>query len=160
VLRRSLFLGLTILLGAVLVWLVVNSRKEEARIASVPGEIVRTAKSSPTRALLPKDLDPSGSRADLRAREKAGRGNKSRIAHLDLVVRNLGSSPYSDPAVRLEWINSRGAPVGAETKVLPGVVRPGQAISVSGVVVEAVPEQAVRCNISILHADVVPAAAK
>jgi hypothetical protein len=158
--RKSLFLGLTLMLGVVLVWLILRARKEEARAVAAPAEIVRKAKSSPTRALWPGDLDASQSRAQLGAARKNAEGKGARTARLDLVVRNTGATAYSDPALRLEWIGAGGATVGAETRVVPGTIQPGQALTVGGIVVGGVPEDAVRCNVSVLHADLAAGSAK
>ena len=75
-LRRSLFWGLTLMLGAVLVWLIINGRREEARQAAGPTEVVKTANLSATRVAAPSDLEVVGSSV-----EASTKGDNAAGAH-------------------------------------------------------------------------------
>ena len=85
--RKSIFLGMMVLLGAVLVSLVLSGRKEEQRQAAAPTEIVKTAKATATRSMVPEDLDVGESRVELTAADR----NQKHTAE------PAGSLPAGDP---------------------------------------------------------------
>lgn len=150
-LRRSLFWGLTLMLGAVLVWLIINGRKEEARLASAPSEVVQTARLSATRAIAPGDLEV--------AEAEVGRINRETALEQlgPVVIRNRGSVAYHGTMLRLQCLDSAGKLLDTRTHLAPDTIAPGQNITVGGIALEKVPHSTFRYRISIAYSDLGPA---
>jgi hypothetical protein len=150
-LRKSLFWGLTLMLGAVLVWLIINGRKEEARQAAAPTEIVQTARLSPTRVVAPKDLAIVASNA-LGAIKT---GKSEPIGPIE--IRNNGRIAYHAVMLRLACLDSNGKVLDTKSRLVPDTIQPGQSLTVSDFAPENVPAQAVRYRISIAYSNLGPA---
>jgi hypothetical protein len=154
--RKSIFLGLMLMLGTVLVWLILKARKE-AQTPGTPVEIVRTAKSSPTRVIGPQDLDVAESRMEI---PPAGRGQTKtaeRSSHAYVVIRNHGTVAYHDFMLKLTCLGSNGKVIDTQTRLVPGTIQPGQTLTVDDIAIDNLPEGTVRCHISILYSDLGPA---
>ncbi len=145
--RRSLFWGLTLLLGAVLVWLIINGRKEESRLASAPSEVVQTAKLSPTRAVAPSDLEvaePDTARTDRKdLPDQLG----------PVAIHNRGSVAYHGTMLRLQCLDSSGKVLDTRTLLVPETIAPGQTITVGPITLEKVQHSTVRYHIGIAYSD-------
>ncbi len=150
-LRRSLFWGLTLMLSAVLVWLIINGRKEEARLASAPSEVVQTAKLSPTRAIAPSDLEV--------AESNVVRTNREDTPELlgPVAIRNRGHVAYHGTMLRLQCLDSSGKVVDTRTRLAPDTIAPGQSITITDITLEKVPRSTIRYHISIAFSDLGPA---
>ncbi len=146
--RRSLFWGLTLLLVAVLVWLIINGRKEESRRASAPSEVVQTAKLSPTRAVAPSDLEV--------AEPDAARTNRGDLPDQlgPVAIHNRGSVAYHGTMLRLRCLDSSGKVLDTRTLLVPETIAPGQTITVGPIALEKVPHGTVRYHIGIAFSDV------
>lgn len=150
-LRKSLFGGLTLMLCAVLVWLVINGRKEESRLAAGPAEIVQTAKTSSTRVMAPGDLEVTESRAGIPT------GSAQRIAIGRIAISNRGKISYHDVMLRISCLGSGGSVLNTQNRLVEGTIQPGQTLTVDDIVVADPPRGAVRCTVSILYSDLGPA---
>jgi hypothetical protein len=152
VFRKSIFLGLMLMLGTVLVWLILRARKE-AQVPGTPVEIVRTAKSSPTRVIGPHDLDAAESRVEILP---AGRGQMKtagRSSHVHVVIRNHGTVAYHDFMLKLTCLGSNGKVIDTQTRLVPGTIQPGQTLTVDDIAIDNLPEGTARCRISVLYSD-------
>jgi hypothetical protein len=154
--RKSIFLGLMLMLGTMLVWLILKARKE-AQAPGAPVEIVRTAKSSPTRVIIPQDLDAAESRVEI---PPAGRGQTKiaeRSSHAHVVIRNHGTVAYHDFMLKLTCLGSNGKVIDTQTRLVPGTIQPGETLTADDIAIDNLPEGTVRCRISVLYADLGPA---
>jgi hypothetical protein len=156
--RKSIFLGLMLMLGAVLVWLILKARKEEAQTARAPVEIVRTARLSPTRAIGPKDLDATESRVEIIPSGRGQTKTAGRSAHAHVVIRNHGTVAYRDIMLKLTCLGGNGKVIDTRTRLVPETIQPGQTLTVNDMAIENLPNDTVRCRISILYSDLGPAA--
>ena len=153
--RKSIFWGLTLMLGTLLVWLVVRARKQEAQIATAPAptEIVRSAKPSPTRVIAPKDLDAGQSQVQFASMVSGASKSGGRSALLHVVIRNRGSVPYHNVMLKLTWIGASGKAIDSQTHLVPDTIQPGQTLDDGEVALEGAPGGSVKCTIAILHSD-------
>jgi hypothetical protein len=149
--RRSLFWGLTLMLGAVLVWLIINGRKEEARQATAPAEVVKTASLSPTRVVAPKDLEIVASNA-------MGAIKASRSEPIGpIAIRNNGKISYHAIMLSLAYLDGNDRVLDTRSRLVPDTIQPGQSFTVSDFPLEDVPARAVRYRISIAYSNFGPA---
>jgi hypothetical protein len=158
--RKSLFLGMMVLLGAVLVSLVLSERKEEKRLASAPSEIVKTAKATPTRSLAPGDLDIAESRVKLIAPDRNQKNAAGPVARCQLVIRNHGQIAYHDVVLKLRCLGSNGKDLDFRTQLVPETIRPGQVLTIRDATIDKLPPGTARCTFSVLYANIGPAPAR
>ena len=159
-LRKSIFLGMTVLLGAVLVSLVLSGRKEEKRLASASSEIVRTAKATPTRSMAPGDLDVGESRVELVAPDRNQKNAAGPVARCQLVIRNHGQIAYHDVMLRLQCLGIRGKDLDYRTQLVPETIQPGQILTIRDVTIDKIPPGTARCLLSVFYANLGPAPAR
>jgi hypothetical protein len=145
------------MLGAVLVWLILKARKEEAQTPGAPVEIVRTAKSSPTRVIGPKDLDATESRVEIPPTGRGQTKTAERSSHAHVVIRNHGTVAYRDVMLKLTCLGSNGKVIDTQTRLVPETIQPGQTLTVDDIAINDLPNGTVRCRISILYSDLGPA---
>jgi hypothetical protein len=159
--RRSLFLGLTLMLAAVLVYLVIQGKRQEKVKQSTPHpvEIVRESTPSLTRVLSPEGLAIVESKMELVAgNPQADPAEPAGItATHRFLLRNSGRAAYHSVGLKLTYFG-RGNKV-LETRIVPAVepMQPGQERSISELKVEHVPSGSVRCEAKIAYADLEPA---
>jgi hypothetical protein len=149
--RRSIFWGLTLMLSTVLVWLVMQGRKEEAKQAAAPTEIVQTAESSPTRVVAPNDLE---------ATEASGAGAATAgmpPALGPVAIRNQGKFSYHAVMLRISCLGSGGKVLVTRTHLAPETIPPGQTVTVGDVTLKDVPRGTTSYRIGILYCDLGPA---
>ncbi len=139
--RKYLFLGLTAMLGAVFVYLVVQSRRAERRVISPgPVEIVRTSRPSATRAIAPADLSAGMCRV-------SGSG-------IEVQIRNGGRSSYHNIMLQLSFLAKNNSPLGTRKQLVRDTVPGGGMISASGIQLQDLPAGAARCTAQVLYADI------
>ena len=158
--RKSIFWGLTMMLATVLIWLVVQARKQEAKTATAPAEIVRSAKSSPTRVIAPKDLDAGESQVEFASMVSGAPKSGGRSALLHIVIRNRGAVPYHNVMLKLTWVGASGKAIDSQTHMVRDTIEPGQTLTDGDVALEDVPNGSVKCTIVILHSDLGQAQAR
>ena len=149
--RKSIFWGLTLMLGTVLVWLIIQGRKEETRLAAAPSEIVKTAKSSFTRVIAPSDLDAEESRLEITTKTPAP-GAVGQV-----VIHNRGKVAYHGVMLKVSCLGSGGKLLDTRTQLVPETIAAGQTLTVGGIVLDTGPRGTVRCSVSILYSDLGPA---
>jgi hypothetical protein len=112
--RRSLFIGLTVMLAAVLVSLVIKGRQQEKKNAAAAAasrviEVVKQYKPTPTRVIAPQDLVVEPSQPP--------------------VVRNNGKIPYTNPELEITF--SKGnTEVSTEKRKIDKTIQPGETVPI------------------------------
>lgn len=135
------------MLGAVLVWLIISGRKEEAKQAAAgTTEALKDAKLSATRIVAPGDLE---------AVESDSAGTETNQAAL--VIRNRGSLPYHGVLLQVSCLGNKGEVLATKIRLVPDTIPPGQSVTVKGPVIEEAAPGTVRYGISIVYADLGPA---
>ena len=158
--RKSLFLGMMVLLGAVLVSLVLSGRKQELQQAAAPAEIVKTAKATPTRSMAPEDLDAGESKVELTVAARNRKNAAGPGARCRLVIRNRGRIAYHDLMLKLQCLGSGGKHVGELTQPVPETIQPGQVLTIPEVIIDTLPAGTARCAVSVSYAHLGPAPAR
>jgi hypothetical protein len=158
--RKSIFLGMMVLLGAVLVSLVLSGRKEEQRQAAAPTEIVKTAKATATRSMVPEDLDVGESRVELTAADRNQKHTAEPQARCRLVIRNHGRIAYHDLVLKLQCLGSSGKHLGQLTQLVPETIQPGQVLTIPEVLIDKLPAGTAKCTLSVLYANLGSAPAR
>jgi hypothetical protein len=150
--RKALFGGLTLMLAAVLVWLIIKGRQEEARQAAAPKEIFKTAKSSATRVVAPNDLD---------AIDPSGSGRTPKAGTLGQVtIRNRGNSTYHNVMLKVSYLDGAGNVLDTKNRLVLDTIEPGQDFAVGEISAENAPKGTSRCSVSILYSELGPAPLK
>ena len=154
-LRKTLFWGLTLMLVAVIVSLVVRSRREEKKQASTIGEVVRQSKPTATRALSPQDLVIVEAKMDLAAADgkPLAKDQSTATAHHQVVVRNDGPVEYSNMQLKFTYLDRADKVLESKTYVVAKPIPPGQTVSLGDISIDGVPAAATHCVTKILYAD-------
>ncbi len=159
--RKSLFFGLTLMLAAVLVYLVIQGRHRERlrQTNAQPVEVIRNSPPSLTRVIAPSDLEIVESKMELgTVASKQGQGAQPRpTASHRIVIRDDGSAAYHSFALKITYFGRSNKVLESRTVPVAEVLQPGQARSVSEVKVEDVPADTVRCEVTVAYADLEPA---
>jgi hypothetical protein len=147
--RKSLFWGLTLVLVAALVSLIIRGRQLEKQQAEKPAEVVEQSPSSPIRVLQPDDLHIVNS---------SMQHDSGTMAVHEIKIRNNGIVPYNGICVAFVYLNQAGKVIQTRNQILVGVtVFPGQNHSAANIRVEEVPASATKVQLSILSADMLDA---
>jgi hypothetical protein len=159
-LRKNLFLGLTIMLGAVLVYLLMQSREEEKEKREARStEIIKTSKPSRTRVIYPRDLEIADSSMELV--EPAAGSTTDDSAGLQathrIVIRNGGAVWYHDPLLKLSYLDRDGIVLETRTHAATGDVSPGTTHSFGDFHLEDIPPKTASCKLRILYSDITTA---
>jgi len=156
--RRSVFWGLTVVLVAVLVSLIVQSRRLETQSAPTVTEVVKTAQSSPIRVIAPQDLMVVGS--DIRlvnpSTESAPAADAGSAAELEVSVDNRGSEPYTGVLLRFTYLGSANNALRSQDYLVEKQLPPGQITSTGTIKMDDVPKNTVKCEVTIVSADFEP----
>ncbi len=152
-LRKSLFWGLTLMLVAVLAWLVIRSRREEKLQAAKMVEIVKESKPSTTRVLSPQDLAVVEAGMTLASPEGGAEAKTKATAHHQVAIRNTGSTEYVSVTLRFNYLGRGDRLLGSKTCIVDKPLPAGQTVSLGDISVEEAPAAAVDCKIQIIAAD-------
>lgn len=151
--RRSIFLGLMVLLGSVLVYLILSARKQEKRAAAPAPEIVRQSKPSATRVLSHTDLQVTGTTMEI-LRPPAPPGSAPRIsARQSVTIRNRGATSYAGLMLRLTYLTASGSTIETRSHQVSVKVLAGESVQLNDVVIEGLPASVKSCSVSIVWAD-------
>jgi hypothetical protein len=156
--RKSVFWGLTLVLVAVLVWLIVQSRRLEKQSTPTVTEVVKTAQSSPIRLVAPQDLKVV--RSEVRfikpATENAPIADPQPAAELEVSIENRGPDPYINVQLRFTFLGGANNALGSQNHLVDKPLPPGQTTTVGIIKVDDVPKNAVKCGVTIVSADFEP----
>lgn len=143
--RKSLFWGLTLVLIAALISLIVRGRKLEQQQATHAVERFEEATPSPTMVLSPPDLQIEDETMPAKSKDK--------ILHR-FSIHNTGSTPYSRIQLRFRYMDNHGKIISKATRLLDRAIMPGAVIDVTDMTKEGLPASAVSFSITILSADI------
>jgi hypothetical protein len=154
--RRYLFLGLTLMLGTVLVYLVIESRRSEQTAAKMRNtELVLQSPASATRAVAPDDLTVDGCRIRLTpAADTRGKSNGA----VDIDIRNSGPAAYHNFMVRIALFGSSNQLIETRQRLLRESLAPGATLSAALIPLEKVPNATTGCKAEVIYAEVQPGA--
>ncbi len=143
--RKSLFWGLTLVLVAALVSLIIRGRRLEKQQAEISMEVIEQSQASPIRVLQPDDL-----RIESSTMQREG----AHTALHEIQIRNTGTVPYGGIHLAFVYLDSSGKVLFTRTHPLGSAkILPGQTYAAPGIRVEEVPAAATKFQISILSAD-------
>jgi len=149
--RKSLLWGLTLVLVAAIISLVIQGRRMEKQADARTVEVDRQSESMPTRVLVPQDLEIVNSTMQLDSRSAAARG---------VEIRNNGSVPYSRMQLLFAFLDRNGKVLATKTHLIARSVMPGNSIRVADITMDEIPTSAVTSKVSILYADIGPVPAQ
>jgi hypothetical protein len=149
--RRALFWGLTIMLVAVIVSLMIRSRSEEKRQAAATAEVVRQFKPTATRVIRPRDLVIVES--NMGFLPTAQKGQTGLTDRQQVVVRNEGPLAYADVRLEFTYVGRGEKTLETRTIVVSKPIPPMQTESLGDITIEGIPAGAVSCRTRILYAD-------
>jgi hypothetical protein len=150
--RRTLFWGLTLMLGAVLVVLVLKSRKEERKAPKLV-EIVKESVPTATRVILPQDLDIIENGMEILGRSHAavGRGSVATVRQR-VVIRNQGQVAYKNLRLEFAYLNAQGRLLGKRTESILIAIPPGQIVTAEDILIADAPLESAHSQAKILYA--------
>jgi hypothetical protein len=137
--------------------MIMESREMEKQQAAAALEVVKSAKSTPTRAYSPQDLEIVDATMNLSpagpaAPEREGPGF---AATHDLTIRDNGKLPYENILLDITYIGGDGKTLYTKTYMVAGkVVMPGQTLALSGIRIEGVPGGVKQSYIRIVYAEI------
>ncbi len=151
--RRSIFLGLMVLLGSVLVYMILSARRQEKRVGSPPAEIVRQSKPTATRVLAPEDLQITDSSMQI-LQPAGGSGRVTEVAaRHSVTVRNEGKRRYRGFMLRFDYSTAAGRVVESRSRQVSQDLPPGETVTPQEILMEGLPGKVRHCAVSIAWAD-------
>lgn len=154
--RRQILFGITLVLLAVILFMLLRGHKMEKERAEQNtkkmGELVSASPVS-VRAILPHDLEIVKATASW-TRNPDDEGTVA--AHHDLIIRNTGEASYVSLWLRMEYINEEKKPVEIRTYEVKKKLPSGETLHVSDIVIDGLPDAASDFRANILSADMEP----
>jgi len=154
--RRQLFLGLTLVLLIVLAFLITRGRRAEQQQAEQSAETFGTpiekAPMSPTRALTPKELNIV--RFETSWTRGSGEENAGVSARHELEIRNTGDVSYKGLRIKTDYLDKKRKSLATRIVVIDKSVPPGNTLTIPDVIAENLPSATVDCRIAIVSADI------
>jgi len=156
--RKTVFWGLTVVLVAVLVSLIVQSRRLEKQPAPKVTEVVKTAQSSPIRIVAPRDLKVVSLKMKFvtPSAEGAQIADALPAAELEVFLKNQGPDSYVGVQLRFNFLGNTNNALGSQNYLVNKAIPAGQITSTGIITLDDVPENAVKCDATIISADFEP----
>ena len=160
--RKSLFLGLTMMLVAVLVYLVIQGRRQEKRQEKTvrPVEIVQESAPSLTRVIGPDDLEILESKTEIGASgAEAGQPPSVTVSATHrFTIRNNAHVAYHGLGLRLSYLGRGEKTLETRTVPVSDLLQPGQARVLDEIKEADLPAGTLKCRATIAYADLEPSA--
>ncbi len=150
--RKWLFLGITLMLVVVLIYLIIQGRRLEKMQANQVVEIVQESKSTLTRAFNPLDLEIA--RSEMLLEESVARGTKTRTVRHEIEIRNNGKVSYSGFQLSFDYLNRGGKMLATGTRFIEQTISPGAALKLAEIKADGLPISIVNCRVAIAYADI------
>ena len=150
--RRQLFYGITFILLAVILFLMLRGRSadKDREAQNIKLEEIASDPPAPVRAILPRDLEIVEAKVSLtRNPEK----KDDSTAHHDITIRNTGGGSYVGLWLRMEYIDEKGKPVEIRTHEINEALPSEGILRVSDITIDAMPDAAADFRATILSAD-------
>ena len=151
--RRQLFYGITLILLAIIIFLLLRGRSAEKERAAQNTKLEQIASipPSPVRAILPRDLEIVS--AEVSWLRNPDEKNAVAAQH-DITMRNTGGGSYVNLWLRLEYIDGENKPVDIRTHEISGALPPGGTLRAPDIIIDGLPDAAADFRVSILSADI------
>jgi hypothetical protein len=156
--RKSIFLGLTLVLIAGLIALIVRGYKMEKEQVSQPSEKVEEAKPTATRVLAPQDLEILSSKTTVE--KNADPKEPSCISHHEIEIRNSGKVSYRDVQFRFAYLDRKGKESANKIHAASQTISPGATLTLNDIAISGLPISTVDSKAAIISADIAPVSAK
>ena len=143
--RKSMRWGLTLVLVAAMISLILRGRRMEQEHAAQGSEVVQPSKPTNTRVLDPQDLEIVNPAVE----QKSGSDVPGEIE-----IRNNGSVAYSQILLRIIHLDRKGKEVGSKICSVGQTVMPGASLKVADPRAEAGTAPAGKSEITVVSADV------
>jgi hypothetical protein len=157
-LRKSLFLGLTLILVAALIALTVRGCKMEKEQTNQPLEKVEEAKPTATRVLAPQDLEILSSKTAVE--KNADPKERSRISHHEIEIRNNGKVSYKDVQFRFTYLDRKGIESATKIHSTTQTISPGATLKLNDIAISGLPISTMDSKATIISADIAPMSAQ
>ena len=151
--RRQILFGITFILLAVILFLLLRGRsaeKERAAQNIKKMEEIMSAPSGPVRAILPSNLEIV--QAGVSWTRNPDEEDATAARH-DLSIRNNGEVSYISLWLRLEYIDEEDRPLEIRTHEVQEKLPPGETLRLSDLVIDGLPDAASDFRANILSAD-------
>jgi hypothetical protein len=156
--RRSIFLGLTLVLVVALIALIVRGYKMEKEQAGQPKEKIEEAKSTATRVLAPQDLEILGAKTTVA--KNTDSKERSRIARHEIEIRNNGKLSYQGLQLRFTYLDRKGKETTTKIYSVTQTVASGTTLKLIDISITDIPMSTVESKAAIISADMLPPPAK
>ena len=150
--RRQILFGITLILLAVILFLLLRGRSAEIErvVQNLKLEEIASEPLSPVRAILPADLEIVGMNVSLTRNPDE---KDASTARHDITIRNTGEGSYLSFWLRMEYIDEKGKPVEIRTHEINEAIPPGGTLRVPDIVIDGLPDSAADSRAVILSAD-------
>ena len=155
--RKWLFLGLTLVLVAVLVSLIVQGHRLEKEKANQPVEIIQESTPTATRVLAPNDIQflQSG----MKLEEKADNSSEFSIARHEVEFRNSGTVSYEKIQLSFNYMDRDGKVLANKTYSVAETIRPQSTLKLLDIAIDDVPKPTADFRAAVIFADIATAPA-
>ena len=152
--RRQIFFGLTLVLLAIVIFLLLRGRKadKEWEEQNLKTEEVQNAPSSPTRVLTPRDLKLVQANVAFVPTSDEIEGKSSVEAHHDIVVQNSGDDAYGGLRLRLEYLDRNGKVLVDRIHVVDESLSSRETLRLENIAINDLPDGLTDCRVSIISA--------
>jgi hypothetical protein len=150
--RKSLFWGLTIILMAVIVNLMIQGRRLEKKRADQVVEAIQESKPSATRVLGPRDLEIM--RSKMIVENESDIKRQSYTAQHEIEIQNNGNVPYGEICLRFTYLDGKGNILATKTRSINRTLMPGADLTISDIMIDDIPATTTNSRATIVYADI------
>jgi|WetSurMetagenome_2_1015567.scaffolds.fasta_scaffold35103_2 hypothetical protein len=154
-LRKCLFLGLTLVLVVALIYLFIYGKQLEKQPAGTSEEITQESEATPTRVLSPQDLEVVQPKLRL---EKVSSGkDQSQTAWHAMEILNKGKVVYGGILLTIDYMDSSGKVLATKAHAVEKSIAPATALNLAEIKAMGLPVPVASCRIEITYADIASA---
>jgi hypothetical protein len=153
--RKYLFLGLTLVLIVALTNLIIRGCRLQKKQAQQLVETVEEAKPTATRVLEPQDLKIVLSKMVLETK-KNEEGKQAHTARHEIEIYNSGNVSYKEIQLRLDYRDRSGKTIETRSHTVIQTVSPGVTLKLPNISIDKAPSSAMDPKIIIVSADIAP----
>jgi hypothetical protein len=150
--RKSLFWGLTLILIAVIVNLMIRGRRLEKERAGQVVEAIQESKPSPTRVLGPRNLEIV--RSKMIVENESDIKRQSYTARYEIEIQNSGSVPYGEICLGFTYLDGKGNILATKTRSINRTLMPGADLTISDIMIDDIPATTTNSRATIVYADI------
>ena len=152
--RKWLFGGLTLVLVAVLIGLIIQGNRLGKQKAGQPVEIIQKSVPSATRVFAPTDIQIVQS--NMRIEEGTDKSSPSHTVRHEVELRNSGTVAYEKIQLSFDYLDGKGKVLANRTHSVTRTILPD---STAGLVVrmDDVPAASADFKVTVLYADIASA---